>query len=404
MVSNLEYAQLSQLAYGGEDATLQSMGLQEKGWGRTGLARSNPESGFFGEAFRKGDEVVIAYRGTEPWSDLYKDLLTTDGKIALGLEDPQFVDALEFAKNVQDTYQGLGVDISVTGHSLGGGLAQLAADTFGWDGVTFEAPGMGNYSPPTDGGLIDAFLQANNLSMGNVGDLTSYTVLGSGISTLPGEHIGTKHDLITEQGRPDLLGLSIEAGIAPSAVTAYFAGVADTGFDQSGRHSMANFIDHLEQAEQEGVLLQQYVDSYLAYGTEGYTAPEQTFTDTLRDYFNAVFNPEKELTQAQAEDLIGQLDTLRNSKAYADATDAQIADLEKAQDKLRRATQTLTSASADKGSWNEKAANVNTLTVTVELGKAFEREGQGRRPSAGGLRFPRVFPEGAAISGAGVRA
>ena len=323
MATTLDYAKLSQSVY---------QNTEPEGW-RT-LPVDQPtgasDSGFYGAAYQSTEtgEIVIAYRGTEPWSDLYKDLLTTDGKIAAGAEDQQFVDALAFAKDVQDTYQGLGNEISVTGHSLGGGLAQLAADTFGWGGVTFEAPGMGNYSPPADGGMIDSFLQANNLSMGNVGDLTSYTVFGSSISSIPGEHIGTKHDLITEEGQPDLLGLSVEAGIGPTAATAFFAGAGYTGVDQLSRHSMGNFIDHLEQAEQEGVLLQQYVDSYMAYGAEGYTAPDRTFTETLRDYFNDVFNPDKELTQAQAEDLIGQLDTLRKSEAYADATDAQIDDLE----------------------------------------------------------------------------
>ncbi|HKJ87105.1 MAG TPA: hypothetical protein VKA48_01105 [Gammaproteobacteria bacterium] len=141
MASTLEYAKLSQAVYNGEDV---------QGW-RT-VARPSPElqqSGFYGAAYQNvaTGEIVIAYRGTEPWSDLFKDLLTTDGKIAAGAEDQQFVDALAFAKNVQDTYQGLGNEISVTGHSLGGGLAQLAADTFGWDGVTFEAPGMGHGGP-----------------------------------------------------------------------------------------------------------------------------------------------------------------------------------------------------------------------------------------------------------------
>jgi hypothetical protein len=107
------------------------------------------QSGFYGAAYQNVDtgEIVIAYRGTEPTQDAFHDILGADVDIGTGDEHQQFVDALEFAKNVQDTYQGLGVDISVTGHSLGGGLAQLAADTFGWGGVTFEAPGMSHGGP-----------------------------------------------------------------------------------------------------------------------------------------------------------------------------------------------------------------------------------------------------------------
>jgi dienelactone hydrolase len=107
------------------------------------------QSGFYGAAYQNVDtgEIVIAYRGTEPNIQAIRDDLSADIDIGAGEEHPQFVDALAFAQQVNREFGGQNQAISVTGHSLGGGLAQLAADTFGWAGVTFEAPGMSHGGP-----------------------------------------------------------------------------------------------------------------------------------------------------------------------------------------------------------------------------------------------------------------
>ncbi|MFA9462605.1 DUF6792 domain-containing protein [Thiohalorhabdus methylotrophus] len=157
MASNLEYAKLSQVVYGDGEHTLESSGLKAQGWVDTGLIGVNPDSGFFAQAYRKGNEVVIAYRGTEPAQDALHDILGADVDIGTGDEHQQFVDALEFANQIDNQYgDDPDIDISVTGHPLGGGLEQLAADTFGWDGVTFEAPEWGR-GGPVSGAVPEAF-------------------------------------------------------------------------------------------------------------------------------------------------------------------------------------------------------------------------------------------------------
>lgn len=62
--------------------------------------------------------------------------------------DPQFTDALKYTQAILDlTKPGgpyAGYSVQVTGHSLGGGLAQLAGQMYGLNGRTFDAPPLGN--------------------------------------------------------------------------------------------------------------------------------------------------------------------------------------------------------------------------------------------------------------------
>lgn len=105
------------------------------------------EGGFAAVAFgldSNGDgvyeQVVIAYRG----SNDFPDFAVADWQIACG-ETPytQSVEAEAFYDLVKYNY-GInnGNNISITGHSLGGALAQLISADHGNYAVTFNAPGM----------------------------------------------------------------------------------------------------------------------------------------------------------------------------------------------------------------------------------------------------------------------
>ena len=133
MPETREYAKLSMGAYSSEDLD---------GWTIVGRPENTlTESGFYALVYRDtaDKEIVIAFRGTEPIDGFFDDLLGADGAIYTGREHQQFIDALEFSQSISLGYETQGYNITVTGHSLGGGLAQLVADVFGWDGVTFEA-------------------------------------------------------------------------------------------------------------------------------------------------------------------------------------------------------------------------------------------------------------------------
>ena len=85
---------------------------------------SHYSSGMQATAFKKGNVIVIAYRGTEP-SEV-GDLLT-DGEIGFfNRNSPHLTAAVLFYEYILREY-GDGSTIHITGHSLGGALAQYVA-------------------------------------------------------------------------------------------------------------------------------------------------------------------------------------------------------------------------------------------------------------------------------------
>ena len=85
------------------------------------------DTGSSGTAFKDKDtgEVILAYTGTNLDNDKWNDVVKTDiGRIALGLGDGHVDPARKFYEEIRAEY---GDDIILTGHSLGGNLAQWIA-------------------------------------------------------------------------------------------------------------------------------------------------------------------------------------------------------------------------------------------------------------------------------------
>ena len=138
MKNNTLYA--SEYTYGFEKARID--GIQTKnifeGAERLGKFKINPsleylkdfydkDTGSSGTAFKDKDtgEVILAYTGTNPNNDKWNDAVKTDiGRIALGLGDGHVDPARKFYEEIRAEY---GDDIILTGHSLGGNLAQWIA-------------------------------------------------------------------------------------------------------------------------------------------------------------------------------------------------------------------------------------------------------------------------------------
>ncbi|MDD5297129.1 MAG: DUF2974 domain-containing protein [Rhodocyclaceae bacterium] len=97
----------------------------------------DPTTGFAAFAFQNTQthEIIIAYRGTNGPSDLRPDAAIAGIKSW----DPQFTQALEFANRVQQANRD--ATITVTGHSLGGAMAELASQMFGFGGSTYDPGG-----------------------------------------------------------------------------------------------------------------------------------------------------------------------------------------------------------------------------------------------------------------------
>ncbi len=93
-------------------------------------------SGFEGGIFECGDTWVVCYRGTRPSDsrDLKADL-----KIGLKKIPEQFYPAMALFERAHLAH---GTKVIITGHSLGGGLAQLVSAASTYPAVTFNAPGM----------------------------------------------------------------------------------------------------------------------------------------------------------------------------------------------------------------------------------------------------------------------
>lgn len=113
---------------------------------RTGGDSAAQAIGFYGIAYTYNGETVISYRGTDNTSPTASDSDITNGW-ALGLgnyDATQATMAIEFYKSVAEQIDGpspdlQAVDISLTGHSLGGGLAGYVAALYGQDAYVIDS-------------------------------------------------------------------------------------------------------------------------------------------------------------------------------------------------------------------------------------------------------------------------
>lgn len=98
--------------------------------------RRDEASGFDALACRDEDtgRVVVAFRGTDELKDWFK------ADIPQPLVLPrQYELGLEFAREMSERHG----DVAVTGHSLGGGIAQFAGASLGLETWTFNPAGLG---------------------------------------------------------------------------------------------------------------------------------------------------------------------------------------------------------------------------------------------------------------------
>lgn len=113
-------------------------------------------TGFYAASYRdlQSGRFIIAYRGTDDLSDGIVDVGMTASRFDLQqLESEMFTRrVIDRARDFSET-TGNPFEVTVTGHSLGGGLAEANASNFGLRGETFNAYGAAGLIRGTpDGG------------------------------------------------------------------------------------------------------------------------------------------------------------------------------------------------------------------------------------------------------------
>lgn len=103
------------------------------------FSRRNVDTGFYADVLKKGNNIIIVYRGS---NELIKDWRENDLLMVQSLLPPQAIDALKLHDEVKRMYPK--VEVTLTGHSLGGSLAQIVSAIRGTFAVTFNAYGVGD--------------------------------------------------------------------------------------------------------------------------------------------------------------------------------------------------------------------------------------------------------------------
>ena len=128
----------------------------------------DPSSGFEAISFQRGSEIVISYAGTYD-KDLGGDQLANAG-LATGFGSAQLRQAAEYYLQIKSANPN--ASITLTGHSLGGGLAALVGVFFGVTAQTFDqapfaksaASGLFGTASPVGTKLLQTLLDAGYLS------------------------------------------------------------------------------------------------------------------------------------------------------------------------------------------------------------------------------------------------
>lgn len=144
MMTLLDYAHIAAAVYENEQVMQTYLTNNNNGrWAVRFWQAGTKANGFQGTILEDDDEVVCAFKGTSLGSDAGWQDLWNDMQLAINYIPTQAHSAAEMVQ-VAKEYVAQHKPLSIVGHSLGGGLAQLVGWLLGVNFVTFNAPGMAN--------------------------------------------------------------------------------------------------------------------------------------------------------------------------------------------------------------------------------------------------------------------
>jgi len=158
-ISSQQYADLADFSYGRDQKGNEHVDLRalvgkvvrmEDGASYRILAHADKPSGYQGTIFQREEtgEIVVAHRGTEFGREAWKDGVLTDGGMVFSRVNQQAADAIALTREAQARAKDYAhqrnvpaPEVTVTGHSLGGTLAQITAHHFDLRGEAFNPYG-----------------------------------------------------------------------------------------------------------------------------------------------------------------------------------------------------------------------------------------------------------------------
>ncbi len=269
-LTNLQLLELSNDAYDGMSAAqkpFESLGYEKVAIdldAKTTDANGN-ETRLYDENFsatayydKTNNKLVISYAGTDDLNDLF----VNDPGYVAGYEIPQFKDAVNFydaaLKSVKDNGNNVpDSDITITGHSHGGGLGEMVGVLKNVEAKVFNAPGIGSqlnnieeYDNDKGDQIKSGQLTSQDPSLFKVTNI----YLDSDVVHLAGNQIGTE---VAIDSSNSVFGTALYAlfGAAGTALTTGPVGVAYgilgkfVGSGISNNHMISGLKEALENQE-----------------------------------------------------------------------------------------------------------------------------------------------------------
>jgi Lipase (class 3) len=150
MITKIEYALMAGAAYKSTRPDANKFPVPQ-GWisffpvpDKTTASAFTATNGFEARSFSNGTNIVISFAGTydNPLNPLTNPDLQADIGLATGFGSDQLTQAVDYYLQVKATNPN--VAITLTGHSLGGGLASLVGVFFGVPATTFDQAPFAN--------------------------------------------------------------------------------------------------------------------------------------------------------------------------------------------------------------------------------------------------------------------